>query len=79
MGLDYSVRGSVHYYHGKKHGRLQVDRVLKKELRVLYHDPKAARKRLFLLYAARRRVELKTMTSKLTPTVTPFLQQGYTS
>ena len=30
LGLAYSFRGSVHYYHGRNHGSVQRDRVLKK-------------------------------------------------
>jgi hypothetical protein len=41
MGLAYSFRGSVHYYHGWKHGSVQAGMVLEKELRVLYLDLKA--------------------------------------
>jgi hypothetical protein len=40
------IRGLVHYHHGKKHGRMQADMVLKKELRVLHLDPQAAGKEL---------------------------------
>ena len=43
MGLAYSVRGLVHYHHGKKHGSsVQADRVQEKEMRILHLDPKAA-------------------------------------
>ena len=28
MGLAYRFRGSVHYYHDKKHGSVQADMVL---------------------------------------------------
>jgi hypothetical protein len=41
LGLTYRFRGSVHYYHGRKHGSVQADIVLK-EPRVLHPDPKAA-------------------------------------
>jgi hypothetical protein len=44
--MAYSFRGSVHYHHGRKHGRLQADLDLEKEVRVLRLDPKAARRRL---------------------------------
>jgi hypothetical protein len=47
LGLAYSFRGSVHYHHGRKHGNLQADMVLE-ELRALYIDLNAARKRLSL-------------------------------
>jgi hypothetical protein len=45
LGLPYSFRGSVHYHHGRKHGSVQAGMALE-ELRVLYLDPKAARKRV---------------------------------
>ena len=32
LGLAYSFRGLVHYYHGRKHGNVQADMVLEKEL-----------------------------------------------
>jgi hypothetical protein len=34
--------GLVYYPHGRKHGSIQEDTVLEKELRVLYLDPQAA-------------------------------------
>jgi hypothetical protein len=37
LGLAYSFKGSVHYHHGGKHGRVQADMVLEK-LRVLHLD-----------------------------------------
>ena len=43
LGLAYSFRGLVHYHHGRKHGSMQADMVLEKELRVLHLDLKAAR------------------------------------
>ena len=36
LGLAYSFRGSVYYHHGRKHGSIQADTVLGKELRVLH-------------------------------------------
>jgi hypothetical protein len=44
LGLAYSFRGSVHFYQGRKHGSIQADMVLEKELRVQDLDPTAARK-----------------------------------
>jgi hypothetical protein len=38
----HSFRGSVHYHHGGKHGNVQADMVMKKELRILHLDPQAA-------------------------------------
>jgi hypothetical protein len=40
LGLAYSFRGLIHYYHGRNHGSLQADMVLV-ELRVLDLDPQA--------------------------------------
>ena len=45
MGLAYSFRGSVHYYHGEKFGSVQADMVLEEDLRVLHLDLEAARRR----------------------------------
>jgi hypothetical protein len=39
LGLTYSFKGSVLYHHGGKHGSMQADMVLEKELRVLHLDP----------------------------------------
>lgn len=36
LGLAYSFRGLVHYFHGEKHDSIQADTVLKKNLRVLH-------------------------------------------
>jgi hypothetical protein len=35
LGLAYSFRDSVRYHHDGKHGGIQADVVLEKELRVL--------------------------------------------
>jgi hypothetical protein len=40
-GVVYSFRGLVHYHHGRKHGSMQADMVLEKELRVLHLDLQA--------------------------------------
>jgi hypothetical protein len=40
LGLAYCFRGSVHYNHGRNHGSLQANMMLKKELRVLCLDMK---------------------------------------
>jgi hypothetical protein len=32
LELAYGFRGSVHYHHGKKHGRVQAEMVLEMEL-----------------------------------------------
>jgi hypothetical protein len=45
--LAYSFRGSVHYHHGKKHGRVKADMGLEKELRVLHLDLQAAEEDCF--------------------------------
>jgi hypothetical protein len=41
LGLAYRFRGSVHYHHGGKHGSIQADMVLEKELRVIDLDLEA--------------------------------------
>jgi hypothetical protein len=38
----YSFSGLLCYHHSRKHGSVQVDMVLEKELRVLYPDQKTA-------------------------------------
>ena len=43
MRLSYSFRGSVHYYLGRKHGSIQVEEVLGKELIGLYLSLKTTR------------------------------------
>jgi hypothetical protein len=42
--MAYNFRGSVHYNQDRKHGSIQADTMLEKELRVLYLDLQAARK-----------------------------------
>jgi hypothetical protein len=43
IGAGSQFRGSVHYHHhGRKHGNVQADMVLKKELSILHLDSKAA-------------------------------------
>jgi hypothetical protein len=42
LELAYSFRCSVSYHHVEKHGSMQTDMVLEKELRVLYLALKAA-------------------------------------
>jgi hypothetical protein len=34
-GAGLEFRGLIHYHHGRKHGGMQADMVLEKELRVL--------------------------------------------
>jgi hypothetical protein len=46
LGLAYRFRGSVHYHQGRKHGSIQADLVLEKELGVVHLVPKANRRRL---------------------------------
>jgi hypothetical protein len=46
------IRGSVHYYHGRKHDSVQIDMVLEKEPRVLHVDLKMVRRRLSSGYLA---------------------------
>jgi hypothetical protein len=47
LRLAYRFRGSVHYHHGRKHGGMQADMVLEKELRGLHFDPKVTRRAFF--------------------------------
>jgi hypothetical protein len=65
-----TVSGLVHYYHNRKHGSLQADMVLEKELRVMHLDLKATRRDYF---PGSQEEGLKAY-----PTVTHFLQQGNT-
>jgi hypothetical protein len=44
LGLAYSFRGLIHYHLSRKHGGIQADIVLEKELRVLHLDLKATRR-----------------------------------
>jgi hypothetical protein len=44
-----SFISSGHYHHGQKHGGMQVDIVLEKELRVLHLDPQIAEGECVLL------------------------------
>ena len=60
LQLAYSLRGSVHYRHGRKHGRMQTA-VVREEPRVLHLDPKAARRTLWITLA---RLEHADETSK---------------
>jgi hypothetical protein len=46
LGLAYRFKGSVLYHHDGKHGTMQGDIVIEEELRVLYLDLKADRRRL---------------------------------
>ena len=39
IGTGFQFRDLVHYHHGGKHGSMQADMVLEKELRVLHLDP----------------------------------------
>jgi hypothetical protein len=69
LELVYSFRGLVHYYHGGKHGNIQADMMLEKELRVLHFDPKVAGEGVtwhcLSLYEISK------------PTMIHFLQQGH--
>jgi hypothetical protein len=56
MGLAYSFRSLVYYHHGRKHGGVQADVVLEKELRVLYLDSKTNRRKLCLPQTAMKRL-----------------------
>jgi hypothetical protein len=49
LGLAYSYRDSKHYHHGRKHGSIQADMVLEKELSILHVDLTVARRDGLLL------------------------------
>jgi len=51
LRLAYRFRGLVHYYHGREHDSMPIEMVLEKELRVLYLDLKAARRRLDVFHS----------------------------
>ena len=57
LRLAYSVRGSVYYYHGWKHGSMKADMMVEKDLRVLHLDSKATR-RVWHPRAARKKLSL---------------------
>jgi hypothetical protein len=42
LKIAYSFRGLVHHYHGRKHGSVQADMVLARELIVIHLELKAA-------------------------------------
>lgn len=64
LGLDYSFGGSVHYHHGRKHGNMQADMVLEKELKCSISGSVGSRKE----------------DSDTLPSIKPhLLQQGHTS
>ena len=71
--MAYSFSDSVYYHDGGKHDRKQADISLEKELRFLYLDPKAARRRLSFHLGL-----LNIRSLKPTLTRIHFLQQGYT-
>jgi hypothetical protein len=43
LGLPYSFKGLVHYLHGEKHGNMQAEMLLEKELTALHLDLQAAK------------------------------------
>jgi hypothetical protein len=45
LGLAYSLKGLVHFCHGRENGDTQEDIVLEKGLRVLHLDPQAIRRK----------------------------------
>jgi len=47
IGAGLQFRDLVHYGHGRKHGRMQADMVLKKELRILHLDPESQKETVF--------------------------------
>ena len=82
--MKCSFRGSDHYHHGRKHGSLQVDMVLEKDLKILHLDPKVSRRRLSSIDSQEKAFfyivcNLNIGALKPTPTVTHFLQQSHTN
>ena len=47
MKLDYSFRGLIHYYYGRKHDSMHEHIMLEKELKVQYLDLKTAKRRQY--------------------------------
>jgi hypothetical protein len=41
IGTGLQFRDLVHYYHSRKHGDTQADKMLEKKLRDLHGDPQA--------------------------------------
>jgi len=78
--LAYSVRGSVRYQHGRKHGSTQADMVLEKEPRVLPLIWRQSGEE-WHLQGARKKLSLPTPTHSdtLPPTRPHLLQQCHTS
>ena len=81
--MKCSFRGSDHYHHGRKHGSLQVDMVLEKDLKILHLDPKVSRRRLSSIDSQEKAFfyivcNLNIGALKPTPTVTHFLQESHT-
>ena len=70
IGAGLQFRGSVHYHHGRKHGSIQADMVLEKELRVMHLHVHAAEGDCVSHWVEGGH------TSKPVSTVTHFLQQG---
>ena len=67
---QHLIGAGLQYHHGGKHGIVQANVVLEKELRVLHLDPKTARGGLTLPHW----VKPKHSTPKPTPTMMHFLQ-----
>ena len=76
--MAYSFRGLVPYHHGWKHGSIQADMLLEKELRVLHLDLQAA-ERDHHTGSSLGMVDLKAWphNDTLCPTK-PYLLQGHT-
>jgi hypothetical protein len=80
LGLAYSFRGLVHYHHGRKHGSMQADIMLKKELRVLHLDLTKARTRVpfYTVCSLSIRVLKAHLHSDTLPPTRPYrFQQGH--
>jgi hypothetical protein len=75
-GLQF--RGSVLYHHDWKHGSMQVDTVLEKELRVLHLDLQAAGRESDWAWLEYLSPQSPPPTAVLPPTRPHLLQQGHT-
>jgi hypothetical protein len=79
LGLAYNLRDLVHYHCDWKHGSMQADMVLEKELRVLHLHPKAAIGGVFHTgWSLSTRRTQSPLPRRHTPSKPFLLQQGHT-
>jgi hypothetical protein len=86
IGAGFEFRGFVHFYHGRKHGYIQTDIVLERQLRVPYPDQQAAGRESntepgLCILNFKANPQRHTSSNKATPTprMPHPLQQGHTS